>query len=217
MKTVSIIGDAYLQPAVDLLDKTFTTSRLRWRTQIKVISYENGCAAGSCMLAMLCLESYIVRLAYIKKATQNRTRLNALNFFAAQYPTYHGLERIREAFVLRDVLAHNHLWEIETATNRSRDEIIVGAVLHSCSGDKKLQQSLDQRTRRTKRTRIHVIPFQVGREDAVKIHEIVFQALRHMENDDITVCQASHLRVHFRRKYRLWHEVIGEMKSLAKK
>ena len=167
---------------------------------------------------MLCLESFIVRLAYVKGATQSRTKpLNALRFFEGQYPKYHGRERLRESFVLRDILAHNHLWEIESTTTQSQDAIIVSAVLHPCSGDRKFHSSLNPGTRRTKRLRLHAIPSQVGRDDAVKIHETVYQALRQMEKDDINVCQASNLRVHFRKRYRLWHEVIREAKAQVKR
>ena len=218
MNTVSIIGDSYLQPAVEMLDRILTSRRSRWRNQIRVNSFECGHAASSCFLVMLCLDSYIVRLAYVNNETKNRRKkLNALEFFEHQYPDYHSIHKLREAFVLRDLLAHNHLWEIESSRNSSGDEIVARATLHPCFGDAKLHASLNQSTRRTKHLHLHAIPTQVGREDAVKIHETVYQALREMEKDDINVCQASNLRVHFRGKNREWHEVIDMAKKIIKK
>jgi hypothetical protein len=167
---------------------------------------------------MLCLESFIVRLAYLRGGTTaGGTQLKALAFFEKQYPKYHSLQKLREAFVLRDLLAHNHLWEIESKTNSSGEEVITRALLHPCFGDPKLKASLNLATRRTRSLRLHAIPTQVGREDAVKIHETVYQALKWMEDDDINICQASNLRVHFRGRYREWHEVIRMAKQMVRK
>lgn len=217
MTTVSIVGNSYLQPAVDLLARTLSTNRRLWRTQVMVNSFECGHAAGSCLLAMLCLESFIVRLAYLKGGTKAGRKLNALAFFEQQYPKYHSLQKLREAFVLRDLLAHNHLWEIESKTNSSGHEVITRAVLHPGFGDPKFEASLAPTKRKTKHLRLHAIPTQVGREDAVKIHETVYQALKQLEEDDINICQTSNLMVHFRGRYREWHEVIRMAKQMVKK
>ena len=43
----------------------------------------------------------------------------ALDFLRELYPQFPNIDEVTEAFVLRDIMAHNHLWEIGIFGQRS--------------------------------------------------------------------------------------------------
>ena len=211
---VSIVGDAYAQPICDLLSRLFAPNRKSWRNAVKVSSVENGYAVSVCVLAVLCLESYIMRARYRSTSfkTSGRDR-SALTFFRQRFPNYHSHDQLSEVFVLRDAIAHNHLWEIEYSSVPEQEPRIQRAHLDNVSGDAKYREHVDRVRHRTKRLGLRVIPFQVGRKDAVSVLAQLFQALHHMEADSIDICQISNTSVHYAKRRMLIGDVIRHVRK----
>jgi hypothetical protein len=192
---VSIVGSSYFQPIAELF------SRLRQRlpeggtNSVKTSPAENGYAASICLLSVVCFESYLMRVRYKNRQHPSAKEKNALKFIEKLYPQFPYLERITEAFILRDVLAHNHLWELDVSWD---DEL--GMLLHSArkdkiSGDNKYNGYVDMQTRTTRKLGLNVVPIRVNRTDASKVLSTVWDGLLFFERQNRDQCSVSHLGV----------------------
>src|SRR6266436_4041057 len=103
---VTVLFGNLLQPIVDLFHR-MAQSEPRGPSEVQASRAENGYAASIVVLTVLVIESVCNRVRYV---SGNTTCLGAVH-------TLRGLnagelaDDVEELFVLRDVIAHNHLWE----------------------------------------------------------------------------------------------------------
>ncbi|MCD6006187.1 hypothetical protein K7H08_15215 [Halomonas sp. IOP_6] len=110
---VTIIGSSYFEAISTLLEKLDKHEK-RSSSGFQVGYYESGFAASICILAVVALESYVMRSRYINKANgPDLNRLAVPEYLKGVYPDFPLHEETKEIFVVRDLLAHNHLWEIQ--------------------------------------------------------------------------------------------------------
>src|SRR3989442_12991098 len=109
---VSILGSSYFQPIADLLDRWLSRARPR-SNAVQSGYYEHGYAASVVLLLVAMFESYIVRVRYIQRSRIPTNLRTALDVLLHLYPRLHHRKALTDVYVLRDVIFHNHLWEIE--------------------------------------------------------------------------------------------------------
>ena len=192
-KIVSVVGSSYFQPIADLLAKLERYS-VKKSNQLQANYYENGYAVSICLLAVVCLESYAARVRYIKK-NNTPARESVPRFLLRLFPDdFKFLDELTEVFVLRDSIAHNHLWEVEFNWGE-RDALQLLSAQKQGYEDKKYTNCVDKRRRKTKRLRLNVNPMRVDSKDVKKVLKMVWQVLLFLENKDRNLCSVSHLRV----------------------
>jgi hypothetical protein len=185
---ITIVGGAYFQPIADLVARLQTLSPEASRDEVHVSQRENGYAAAICLLSVIALESFLMRVRYFKHGEPTP---GALKMFRCLYPEYPRTDDVVEAFVVRDLLAHNHLWEVKYKWEEEDRAAQLLEALHSFGGDDKYQDHVDVADRRTKGLRLHVLPNRVDRRDVAIILKVVWEALEYMDTDDHTACPAS--------------------------
>ena len=173
---VTIIGISYFEPISALIEKLEIHDN-GISNEVQAGYYVNGFAASICILAVVCLESYVMRVRYINKASQDAINKESVSkYLKTLYLDFPFEKELYEIHILRDTLAHNHLWEVSYS---SEDE--KGMTLHSVnkwsSGDKKYQQNVDSNTHLTKTLGLNVSPIKVGKVEAMTVLKTVWQIL----------------------------------------
>lgn len=188
---ISVVGAAYFQPIADLVERLRTMPVPQGATEVHASRRENGFAAAVCLLSVVALESFLVRARYIKRGKAK----SGLLLFTELYPTFRDYSEITEVFVVRDLLAHNHLWEIDFAWDADSPRQLLHAN-HTLGGDSKYAQHVDLTTRRTRRLGIPIVPSRVDSRDAALVLKTVWHVLEFMDADDHTACPVSPAYVH---------------------
>lgn len=200
---VSILGSGYFQPIADLIERS-----LKWpvtkRGSVNALYYDNIYATSVILLMVATLESYATRLRYFHRTVAPGQRLTVANYIKRVFPGFRLQKAVTEVFVLRDAIFHNHLWEIDFTW---RPMTLRSATLLPHLEDGKFKAAVNHRTRRTRNLRLHLVPTQVTRRDALKVIDVVWKALLFLEGKDRRYCYVSDEHVPFRGKMVLFMEV----------
>lgn len=197
-KLVSIIGTSYFQPIADLFEKLLSHPRTKSNT-VQATRFENGYSASIILLLVALLESCTCRLRYIKKTRgMQKSERSALNVITTYYPRLKHRKAIIDVYVLRDVIFHNHVWEIDYEWGDVSGMALQQAVKDSLSGDKKYVDRVNPKTRKTKALKLNVVPIRVDRTDVLKVFQTVWKTLMVFEKEDRMICYVSHLHVRYK-------------------
>ncbi len=204
---ITVIGGAYFQPIADMMDRLRSWAAPGQGSEFKVAPFENGYAASICILAVVAFESFLMRVSYFKQPAKTQEKPGkttktdkwskpaALKTFEEIYPKYPKLGEVKEAFAVRDLLAHNHIWEIDYYWKNDDSPQLLQA-LRKLGGDSKYMKVVDPGDPRfTRRLRLNVVPTRVDRRDAAKVLITVWEALEYIENDDRAACPVSESHV----------------------
>jgi hypothetical protein len=209
-RLVSIVGSSYFQPIASLLDGLL--SRLKpMANDVQTSRAENGLACAISLLAVVCFESYAMRARYINRGVPAAEKRAALDFLRALYPQFPNIDEVTEVFVLRDIIAHNHLWEIGFSWDAQADMVLKSASKDPISGDPKYSLHVDLSTHKTKLLQLNAVPIKVDRSDASKLLKVVWNALLFLEHQDRNQCYVSHLSVVFAGKSMLFGHVVNSL------
>jgi hypothetical protein len=205
---VTIIGSSYLEPISALLEKLEEHDK-GISNEVQAGYYVNGFAASICILAVVCLESYVMRVRYINKASQDEINKGSVpTYLKKLYPDFPFEKELYDIHILRDTLVHNHLWEVSYSSDGEK-----GMILHSVNkwsnGDKKYQYYVDSNTHLTKTLGLNVSPIKVGKVDAMTVLKTVWQILLFLEVKNRSQCYVSHLRAAHKGKLVRFGEIIG--------
>jgi hypothetical protein len=205
---VTIIGSSYLEPISVLLEKLEDHDK-GTSNEVQAGYYVNGFAASICILAVVCLESYVMRVRYINKASQDEINKGSVpTYLKKLYPDFPFEKELYDIHILRDTLAHNHLWEVSYSSDDVR-----GMILHSVNkwsdGDKKYQHYVDSNTHLTKTLGLNVSPIKVGKVEAMRVLKTVWQILLFLEVKNRNQCYVSHLSAAYKGKHVKFGEIVG--------
>ena len=134
-----------------------------------------------------------------------------MDFFKSLYPNFKLFDQLIEAYVLRDVLVHNHLWEVDFTWNDKSSMILINAVLDSISGDKKYRNCVDLEKRETKLLKLNILPVRVNRQDVRKVLSIVWKGLLFLESKDRNQCYVSDHCVKRNQKMVKFADLVSEL------
>lgn len=188
MKTVdqivSIIGDSYLEPIADLTERLI--SRGSSQNDVKVSAVENGYAVSLCILLVAWFESWVTRVRYLNSANAHAAIKQPVEFLYSLYPDLPIYDELVEVFVLRDTLAHNHLWLIKFSWDDVSNMHLRKAQKDAFYGDKKYRKYVDLHKRRTKKLGLNIVPIKVGAADFKVALKFIWKGLEFIRTKDPT-------------------------------
>ena len=122
---ITVIGTSFLDFVIwDLVKESFVTyratdfSKKRFQTSI----WEHGHAAAAIVLGVIGIEAYRNRIYFLEKGRINRSVPNdlckILTKKSTNFPTSKLQALLEEVFVVRDVIAHNHIYKVEVFSDK---------------------------------------------------------------------------------------------------
>ena len=205
---VTIVGSSYFEPISILLEKLEKHDNGS-SNEVQSGYYEKEYAASICILAVVCLESYIMRVRYINEASQNQIdKTPVVPYLKSLYSDFPFENELLELHILRDVLAHNHLWEI-TYSFSDESEMELKEVTKRSAGDKKYRQRVDADNHVTKTLGLNVNPVRVGVSDVTTVLKTMWKILLFLEGKNRNQCYVSHLMAVHKGNLVQFGEIIG--------
>jgi hypothetical protein len=208
---VTIVGSSYFQPIIDLLGRLMGQPKPA-SSEVQTSSHENGYCASLVLLLVAMLESYVMRVRYINRDRFPIKRISVVDYLRQLYSDYQRWNELIEIFVVRDVIAHNHLWEIDFAWSEESVMTLLQAEKESTAGDKKYKKVVNEQ-KRTNALDLNILPTKIERTDVLKVFDIVWETLIFLESKNRNQCYVSHLYVRFNGQTRLFGELRDELRN----
>jgi hypothetical protein len=185
---VSVIGLNLIDPIL-LLIEDLEGRRLVKPNQVQANQPENGLSCSIAALSVFLLESAINRTKYLrtKYLTEEEPEVgrSAVDYFAQISSDPDLVGDVEEIFALRDVIAHNHVWEADVEWDEHQKlRFVSDPVLVEGYGDKRFRKVLDPKTRQSKRLRLNLFPARIWRRDAYGVFRKAVEALLALEKMD---------------------------------
>jgi hypothetical protein len=198
-----IIGSNYFYPILKLFEELNNFNSLN-TCDVQVSVMENGYSASIIGLSVFCLESYLNRTRQIMIDLNRYNCPNkgevVLKYFENAFDSKELTGKLKELFILRDIIAHNHIWDVKIFTNtkglRFADEPQhLGEPLY---GDKKFREIYKQsKNRLTPILKLNLFPTKIGKSDAITVLKCMYDILLSIEKVDKRYCYISHIPVSF--------------------
>ncbi len=179
---VTVIGTSYCKPIADLIGRLL--SRARVPGDVASAGYhENGYSVSITILLVALLESYVARLRYLRHSGPSAAGKSVPDLLLTWFPALPNHDALREVFLLRNVILHNHIWELDV---RLRDEGEVAALRSPLDLNFQVNQHydavVDKGTRRTKLLGLSINPVGVDRSDVYKVFDVVLSTLEFVQS-----------------------------------
>jgi hypothetical protein len=185
----SVIAGNFLQPLTLLVARL--VARNRESVPGKTNEIELDWALPVILLTVVMFESY---LGWVQRhgSTGVDTEKSAYSFYENLRQKFRELPDVTEAFILRDIVAHNHIWGVDFQWGESKDVL---SISHIAGGDRKWERNIDKATGTTA-SGLHVIPTQIDRNDVRAVLSIVVTAMESLISLKLLLPQAlSHVAV----------------------
>ena len=203
---VTIIGDSYFEPICTLLEQLEKFEEQPSDAQSGF--FVNGFAASICLLAVACLESYVMRVRFIQKASQNDIdQTPVVNYLPTLYKHFPFKDELTEIYILRDIIIHNHLWELGFVWQE--DGMSVTSAKKRSTGDSKYRNNVDESARKTRTLGLTVNPIKVGKGEVMKVLQTMWRILIFLEQQDRNQCYVSAAPYRYKGKMVQFGEVVG--------
>src|ERR1700676_1452334 len=114
----SVIAGNFVQPLTTLISKL--VAKKREGVQGKSNEYELDWSLSTILLTVVMFESY---LGWVQRHGNAKVQANssAYKFYEALQSTYpNALPDVTEAFIMRDIIAHNHIWSVDFECGESQ-------------------------------------------------------------------------------------------------
>lgn len=171
-KIVTVIGANYPSDLVpELLEKSFSAYSKRDFSKkfFQSSVHENTFATAGVLLTVLAIEAYRNRIFYLEKKEIQGVIYDLCKSFKSKnkvFPDKHFRRILDDIFVIRDVIAHNHIYEVEILNDDEWEMIGHNQRLLQGYGDNKRFSGLvNETTRKTKLLQLNVQPGKIGFED----------------------------------------------------
>lgn len=209
-KLVTVLGSAYFQPIADLVERLAKSKPIR-PTRVKSTQEESGYSAACVLLLIAMFESYASRVRFAQAGVVRNKDRSAVDIVLSVFPKLRYRKALQDVYVLRDLLMHGHLWEIDYEWGGSASMKLEEAKLHSAYGDEKFRKRVNMQTHRTKALRLSVFPSRIDRRDLLKVFQTVWKTLLLLENQDRFQCYVSHLHVRYKGNSVLFSSLAEEL------
>lgn len=185
-KTITCIGSSYAQSIADLVVNLH-------ERQPKFGYMERDYAISIILLSAAMFESYMVRAAYLRLQPEELNRIPASlaekaasgrletgsEIFRKFYPDYAATAEVNEAYVLRDSLTHNHLWEFRHGIEGGEQ-----ALRRIFGGNSSFLNNVDFDSLRTKALGLPVVPGKQDWNTASKFFMALWRAWEYIQDED---------------------------------
>jgi hypothetical protein len=211
-KLVTVLGSAYFQPIADLIER-LVRRKARRPTRVQSSHDESGYSAASVLLLVAMFESYTSRVRFAQGGVVPDSERSAVDVVLSVFPKFRHRKALEDVYVLRDLLMHGHLWEIEYEWGGPVPMVLKSATLHPAYGDKKFHRRVNPRTHRTKALGLSAFPSRVDRRDLLKVFQTLWKTLLRFEQQNRFQCYVSHLHVTFQGKSVLFESLEDELRN----
>jgi hypothetical protein len=211
-RLVTILGSAYFEPIADLIDRLTRSIRQR-PNRVKSGEHESGYAASCVLLLVAMFESYASRLRWAQGPKVSDSTRTAVDVVLTVFPNLRHRKALQDVYVLRDLLMHGHVWEVEYEWGGPVPLKLLDAKMHPAYGDKKFKARVNMSTHRTKALGLSVFPSRVDRADLVKVFDTIWKTLLIFETDGRIQCYVSHLQVRYRGRLVLFSSLATELRD----
>lgn len=191
---ITVTGSAYLQPILDL------TSALLRNAPRKMIAgriggLENGYAISVILLLVVSLESFIGRVSYLQGQLPRGGKIKGPKESVPKYistlrRSFRFEKSLTDVFVLRDAIAHGHVWELEVSDHESHIQVLHNARILFGYGDPKHKKTLNEKTRRSSALSLNLVPSAVGLREVYKVVDVVWRTLDFLAKANLIERQA---------------------------
>lgn len=206
---VSVIGVAMVTPLLHLLEHLDGLEAAP-PNEVQAGNPENGLAVGVVTLAAMMSESALNRTRYVRK-DDPRGKPSA-DYFNSVVGDGGLAADLEEVFVLRDVIAHNHVWEAFVGPGPDGRLKFWGApALPPGYGDKKFRKVLDPKSRVTRRLSLNLFPPRIDRQDAYLVVKTVAKCLRALEAKKHEYFSIQDIHFEFRRRDLTFYEIADSL------
>lgn len=175
-KYITVIGANFLDFVVwDLVKGSFLIycntnfSNKRFQTPMP----EHSHAAAAIVLSVLGIEAYRNRIYCLEKREVRRSVSNSLCDMITEkinnFPARKLKDLLEEVYVLRDVIVHNHIYEITVAYQGHNMLGHRQRLLQGSTDDLKYKRHVNNRTKKTKLLKLNVQPTKINFEDIFKV------------------------------------------------
>ncbi len=209
-KLISVIGNAYFQPIATLVEALLQESAPE-SDELKTTSREYGYSAAICVLSVVSLESWAMRLRFFNQTHAAAQEHTALEFLVKLHPALPLQGELREVVVLRDILVHNHVWELDFSWDSTYTRTVDQAALAPGFGDRKYAACVDTATRTTRALGLNVVPLKVDRGDVTKVIRTVWAVFMYLEANDPNARFLSHFALKFRSRKAYFKDVVAAL------
>lgn len=184
---VTIIGDSYFEPICTLLEKLERFEE--HKSDVQSGFFVNGFAVSICLLAVACLESYVMRVRFVQKASQEDIRTPVVNYLRSLYKHFPYNDELIEIYILRDIIIHNHLWELGFVWEE--EGMSITSATKRSAGDIKYRNNVDESARKTRVLGLTVNPIKVGKKEVNQVLQTMWRILLFLEKEDRNQCYVS--------------------------
>lgn len=178
---ITVVASAYCQPIADLVEGLVR----RPRGQVvaaRIGERENGYSLSIVLLLVVMLEAYVGRVNDLQlrrgpKGITMKMKTSIPDYLVSLRRSFRLHKSLTEVFVLRDAIAHAHVWTLDVSGHRTHGMILRSANLGNSYGDKKHCAVVNPTTRRTRSLGLNVVPSAVGRREVEKVFDVVHRVL----------------------------------------
>lgn len=196
---ITVVGTSYLDPIVTLFEQLENKST---SNEVQTSVYENGYSTSIILLTVIMLESLLARARHFKLQEESCEPYKNVLKFTEEYFKIgsDNLEILYELFVVRDVIAHNHIWR-STINQNGGLSFVNEPSLENVFGDKKFNSVVDLKDRVTKKLRLNVFPTRICKIDAIVLFENAYLILKEIEDISRTYLYISQHHVQYKNEY----------------
>ncbi|MFH2036454.1 MAG: hypothetical protein ABIJ45_08630 [Candidatus Zixiibacteriota bacterium] len=219
-KYLPIIGSNYFYPILYLLEQVNGKYSNKINS-VQVSPLENGYAVAIITLTVFCLESYLIRSRQImidfNKYEKPLRKEHVIDFFKNGFKNEILLLELTELIIIRDVIAHNHIWDVDIDWTTNGLEFAnepkhLGRPLF---GDKKFETNLNVLERKTRELKLNIFPTKIGTLDAIKVIKSMYKILKLIEDTDCNFCCISNIPVFFNGESMQFGEFIAFLSDVG--
>ncbi len=172
-KLITVVTANYVELLVpNLLEKSFDAFKGKDfnKKHFQVSITENAHATAGIVLTLLALEAYRNRIYYLEKKSIGQLPSDIGSLFKKKdtnFPDTLFDQILTELTIVRDVIVHNHLYEVEIVNDGNWDMTSHRQRLLRDYGDSKRLKSglVTEQTRKTRHLQLNVQPAKIGFED----------------------------------------------------
>lgn len=177
-EVISIVGSSYYQPIADLVDKLAVAAERR-APESKVSHAENGYAAACTVLLVALLESFTARVRY-KRGAEITGSPSVPDLLAQLFPDCPTNGVLHEVFLLRNIVAHNHVWHLDVSQGIDSAQTLAEPRALGFSVNKNYGALVNVSERRTTTLGLCAVPDRVGAPEVIAAFDVVWRTLEHM-------------------------------------
>ncbi len=175
---VSAVFQRLVQPIADLCDQML---RLRSEepNEVQTSFRENGYAISIIALTAFLLEGACGRVRYVSRDKPRSAPATFRHLGGSDLA-----DKVEEIFVVRDAIAHAHLWAGKIAWTENDLTFAQQPVQLASYGDDKFKRIVDLNSRTTRLLKLDVLPTRIHRRTAIVVIKEAAQALNFLELKD---------------------------------